>query len=511
MYKITINPSRRIGSIDNRIYGHFTEHAFRNINGGMFDPEHGLSTESGLRTDVIDALKEVKVPLLRYPGGNFVSNYHWEDGIGPRNERKKRFDYAWRTVEDNQFGTNEFIQLCRATGAEPYLCCNMGTGTIEEAMNWVEYCNSDRDTHYADLRRRNGFNEPFGVKYWGLGNECYGPWQMGELNATDYAKKALEFGKAIRFADPDAKLVACGFESDPAWNIEVVGALKNLIDSISVHHYSIDWGCFHLNDFYQLMSISEFVNEMIKSLRAVIEGVTGDIYHPIKISLDEWNMFGWVNERVEDNRFYTLENGIVTASILNTLIRNCNVVDMANYSVFVNINGAIQTTDRGIVRRPQFHVFKLFTHHMGNVLVDSEIHSEQFETEMPIDRRVLNDYYNAAAVEKGGRLRTGIETRAKRRLNYLDSVSTIDEQQREISISLINKSPENDIQCKIDIMGNWEINQAQWHSIWSQDIKDFNTGDTETVGIETTGLSNPNGYQQVTIPRHSINVLKLSY
>lgn len=268
MYKITVNPSRKIGNINNNIYGHFTEHAFRHIYGGMFDPDSELSTELGLRKDVIEILKEVKVPVLRYPGGNFVSNYHWEDGIGPKNTRKKRYEYAWGTVEDNQFGTNEFIQLCRATGAEPYLCCNMGTGTVEEAMNWVEYCNSDRDTFYADLRRKNGFNEPFHVKYWGLGNECYAPWQMGAaMNATDYARKALEFGKAIRFADPNAHLIACGFESDPAWNIEVLGILKNMINSISIHHYSVDWGCFDLHDYYQLMSVSEFVNEMVKSLR----------------------------------------------------------------------------------------------------------------------------------------------------------------------------------------------------------------------------------------------------
>ena len=512
MYKITVNPGRKLGDINKNIYGHFTEHAFRNIYEGMFDPASELSNETGLRTDVIELLKDVQVPVLRYPGGNFVSNYHWEDGIGPKDTRKKRFEYAWGTVEDNQFGTNEFIQLCRATGAEPYICCNMGTGTIEEAMNWVEYCNSTRDTYYANLRRKNGFEEPFNVKYWGLGNECYAPWQMGAApSAKDYAEKALEFGKAIRFTDPNAHLVACGFESDPAWNIEVLGILKNMINSISVHHYSVDWGCFDLNDYYQLMSISEFVNETVQSVRSAIEGVTGDIYHPMKVSLDEWNMFGWANERVDDNSFYTLENGIVTASVLNTLIRNCNIVDMANYSVFTNINGAIQTNSRGVVLRPQYHVFKLFTNYMGGMLVDSEIISKKFEIQMPVDRRVLKDYYNEAAVEKGGRLRSGVNHFVNRKVDYLDSVSTIDEKTKEISISLINKSLKDDIECVIEISSDIRIKGSQMHSIWSADIKDFNSEENQKISIESSVMSKTNRNMNIRIPRHSINILKLKY
>ncbi|QDU59155.1 alpha-N-arabinofuranosidase [Aeoliella mucimassa] len=511
MYTVTVNPHRKIGCIDQKIYGHFTEHAFQNIYQGMYAPDHPLADVTGLRKDVVDALKEVRVPVLRYPGGNFVSNYHWEDGIGSQNGRKRRFDYAWETVEDNQFGTNEFMQLCRATGAEPYLCCNMGTGTIRDAMNWVEYCNSNRDTYYASLRRENGFEEPFGVKYWGLGNECYAPWQMGGMNASDYAKHAMEFGKAIRFADPNAYLVACGFESDPAWNIEVLGVLKDMVNSISIHHYSIDWGCFNLHDYHQLMSISEFVNEMIKSLRAAIEGVTGDIYHPMKIALDEWNMFGWVNERVDDNSFYTLENAMVTASVLNTLIRNCNVVEMANYSVFVNINGTIQADCRGIVLRPQYYVFKLYTHHMGNVLVDSDVISEQFETNMPIDRRVFADYFNEAAVEKGGRLRSGVEKSARRSIKYLDSVSTIDETRDELSVALINKHPEKNVECTVDIIGSREVKNAQVHSIWSAKLNDCNTAEKQSVILETSEPICRNGKFTLELPRHSISVLKLTY
>jgi len=512
MNTIRVNLRRKIGVVNQNIYGHFTEHAFKNIYGGMFDPDSRFSNEAGLRTDVIELLKAVRVPVLRYPGGNFVSNYHWEDGIGPRNLRKKHFDYAWGTVEDNQFGTLEFMQLCRATGAEPYLCCNMGTGTLDEAMNWVEYCNSERDSHYANLRREHGFEEPFRVKYWGLGNECYAPWQMGAFsNGREYATRALEFGKAIRFADPKAQLVACGFESDPAWNMEVLSVLKNMINSISVHHYSVDWGCFDLNDYHQLMSISEFVHELLRCLRSAIEAVTGDLYHPIKISLDEWNMFGWAHPGVDDNQFYTLENALVTASVLNTLIRNCNIVDMANYSVFTNINGAIQTHRNGVVLRPQYYVFKLFAQYMGGVLLDSEVISDTFETDMPVDRRVMKDYYNEAAVEKGGRLRTGLERHVHRKLPYLDSVTTINEDRKEISISLINKKPDGDLECVIELSDEIAIKEAHLHSIWSADIHDSNTETSEKVAIESSTLKAVNGKWTVRLPRHSVHVLNIPY
>lgn len=222
-------------------------------------------------------------------------------------------------------------------------------------------------------------------------------------------------------------------------------------------------------------------------------------------------MFGWANERVNDNSFYTLENGIVTASILNTLIRNCNSVDMANYSVFVNINGAIQTSKQGVVLRPQYYVFKLYTHHMGEVLVDSEVISDRFEVNMPKDRRVFRDYYNEAAVEKGGRLRSDVESLVKRDIQYLDSVSTIDEKNKHISISLINKSLEDDINCTIEISNDIRIKNAQMHSIWSAGINDYNSEEIENIGIESAELATINKEININIPRHSINVLKLEY
>ena len=164
--KVMIQLDRICGSVDRKIFGHFTEHAFGNIYGGIYEPDSPFADEDGQRKDVLEKLKQVNVPLLRYPGGNFVSNYHWEDGIGPKENRKRVFEYAWYTEEPNQFGTVDFILECRKIGAEPYLCINMGSGTVEEAMHWVEYCNGTGNNYYANLRRSHGYEEPFNVKYW---------------------------------------------------------------------------------------------------------------------------------------------------------------------------------------------------------------------------------------------------------------------------------------------------------------------------------------------------------
>lgn len=179
MARIKLDPDRRIGELDRRVFGGFVEHLGRCIYGGVFDEGSSLSDERGYRRDVLAAAKDLRIPILRWPGGNFVSGYHWTDGIGARDERPRKMDLAWSTEESNRFGTDEFIEYCRMLGAEPYICVNMGTGTMDEAQAWVEYCNGTGDTYWANLRRENGHEEPYNVRYWGLGNEMYGEWQIG--------------------------------------------------------------------------------------------------------------------------------------------------------------------------------------------------------------------------------------------------------------------------------------------------------------------------------------------
>ncbi|HBG86980.1 MAG TPA: alpha-N-arabinofuranosidase, partial [Marinilabiliaceae bacterium] len=223
------------------IYGNFVEHLGRCVYGGIYDPESPFADEDGFRTDVMEAAKGLNIPLMRYPGGNFVSNYHWKDGVGP--ERIPRLELAWDRLETNEIGTNEFMQWARKMNTEPFFAVNLGTGTILEAQQWVEYTNVKEGPYYAELRRKHGFEEPWNIKYWGLGNEMDGYWQMGHLNAEDYSKKAREAGKLMRLTSPDIKLIAAGSsnyrpDANPdLWNRTILEELKDYIDYIALHIY----------------------------------------------------------------------------------------------------------------------------------------------------------------------------------------------------------------------------------------------------------------------------------
>ncbi|GAI11507.1 unnamed protein product, partial [marine sediment metagenome] len=220
-YRIKVDLERVIGKIDPNIYGHFIEHLGRCIYGGIYEEGSRLSDENGFRKDVLKAVRSIKCPLLRWPGGNFASNYHWEDGIGPKEERPVRFDLAWNKEETNRFGTDEFIEYCRAVGAEPYICVNIGTGNLDEAIHWLEYCNSTGNTYYAKLRAKNGHPEPYRVKYWGVGNENYGEWQVGYRSAKEYAKVLREYAYFMKVVDPTVKIIAVGAD-EPEWDLEVI-------------------------------------------------------------------------------------------------------------------------------------------------------------------------------------------------------------------------------------------------------------------------------------------------
>ncbi|MDR0995505.1 MAG: alpha-N-arabinofuranosidase, partial [Tannerella sp.] len=199
--RIKLDTDRSIGQIDTLIYSNFTEHLSSCIYGGLYDPGSRFSDKDGMRKDVIAAVKQLQVPLVRWPGGNFASGYHWQDGIGPKDKRPVRMDLAWHKRESNAFGTDEFMEWCRKVGTQPYLCVNLATGSLDEAHDWVEYCNIDKGTYFSDLRRSYGHEQPYHVKYWGLGNEVDGPWQIGHMSAVDYAKKALEAAKLMKWTD----------------------------------------------------------------------------------------------------------------------------------------------------------------------------------------------------------------------------------------------------------------------------------------------------------------------
>jgi alpha-N-arabinofuranosidase len=263
--KIKLDLDRRVGKLDRRVFGGFIEHLGRCIYGGVFDEGSSLSDDRGYRRDVLQAAKDLRIPILRWPGGNFVSGYHWTDGIGPREERPRKTELAWLSEESNRFGTDEFIEYCRLLGAEPYICVNMGTGTMEEAQAWVEYCNGTGDTYWANLRRENGHEEPYNVKYWGLGNEMYGEWQIGALSAEDYVRKAREFAKVMRWTDPSIELVGCGLSGLTDWDRVVIEGLAPFVDYHSVHIYTGS------DDYWSNVLAPHQADRALRTTRAMIE------------------------------------------------------------------------------------------------------------------------------------------------------------------------------------------------------------------------------------------------
>lgn len=268
--RIKVDIERQKGEIDRNIYGNFVEHLGRCIYGGLYEPGSPLSDEKGYRRDVLEATRALRTSLVRWPGGNFVSGYHWEDGIGPQAGRPTRIDLAWGFRESNAFGTDEFVEWCRRADTEPYFCVNLGTGTMDEARNWVEYCNVEKGTYWSDLRRRNGYEKPHKVKYWALGNEMDGQWQMGHKNAEDYGKFALETAKLMKWIDRDIKLVVAGSSDYNGnwidWNRTVLEYLKNHADYIALHNYVEN----RSNDYYKFMATTRFAEKAIRITEGLI-------------------------------------------------------------------------------------------------------------------------------------------------------------------------------------------------------------------------------------------------
>jgi alpha-N-arabinofuranosidase len=360
--RIKIDIERTIGAIDTLIYGNFTEHLGRCIYGGIYDPQSSKANADGFRKDVIDATNNLGVSIIRYPGGNFVSGYHWEDGIGPVANRPKRKDLAWGAIESNVVGTDEFMKFIKKTKAAPYMCVNLGTGTIEEARNWVEYCNAPAGLYYSDLRVKNGHPLPYNIKYWGLGNEMDGTWQMGHKNAEDYSKYALEAAKLMKWSDENIKLIASGSSNYGAdwmhWNRTVLTQLRNHIDYISVHQYVNNSDSNHK----KFMTATLFTERIIKSTEALINEVKSRyrISRPIYIAFDEYNVWyrAWTEQQLEEH--YNLQDALVIAEFMNCFIRNAHIVKMANMAQLVNVIAPMMVTKDKLWLQTIYYPLQLF-------------------------------------------------------------------------------------------------------------------------------------------------------
>lgn len=399
--QIFIDIHRTIGAISPLLFGGFAEHMGRCIYGGIYDPGSPLADERGFRTDVLDALREQQYTVIRYPGGNFLSGYNWLDGVGPKAQRPRRRELAWQSIETNQFGANEFIEFCQAINAAPMLGVNMGTGTIQEAANLVEYCNAPTGSYFADLRAQHGYREPHGVKYWCVGNEMDGPWQIGHLDMHEYANKAREAAKMMRWHDPSIELILCGSSNDqmptyPEWDRVALETCWEQVDYLSMHYYAGNRDDDTDSYLASAAAFEAFVDTLAGALRYVKAKRRSK--HDVYLSWDEWQVWykdrsgrgGWTEAPHLSEEVYNLEDALVVAQWLNVFLRKCDVLKIACVAQIVNVISWLQTTPTGLLKQSSFYPFKLVSTLARGHALDVRVHAPQHATAKYGDQPVLD-------------------------------------------------------------------------------------------------------------------------
>ncbi len=396
---LTVDPAYRIGAVDPRLYGSFVEHMGRCVYTGIYEPGHESADDNGFRQDVAALVRELGVPLVRYPGGNFVSGYRWEDGIGPVSSRPRRLDLAWRSVETNQVGVGEFMTWARTAGVDPMMAVNLGTRGIEAARDLVEYCNLPGGTHLSDLRG----GDPYGIKVWCLGNEMDGPWQTGHKTAEEYARLAVETARAMRQVDPSIELVACGSSNRQmptfgTWEATVLKEAYEAVDYISAHAYYQQHG----DDRDSFLAVATDMDAFIEEVVATADHVRAVKRQRkrINVSFDEWNVWyqsrfpGETNLQVSNQPrliedVYSVTDAVVVGNLLISLLRHADRVHIGCLAQLVNVIAPIMTEPGGRVwKQASFHPFAL-TARFGQgtalqVIADSPLHETALYGEVPL-------------------------------------------------------------------------------------------------------------------------------
>lgn len=433
---VTIDVAAPSVKYDRMIFGGFLEHFGQQVYGGVFDPGNPLSDQDGIRQDVVAALKELGTPVVRWPGGCFVSGYHWEGGVGA--VRKPVDDMAWGVIEPNTFGTDEYIKLCRQAGWQPYICTNAGNGTIAEMRNWVEYCNASAGK-YADLRKATGHAAPQTVPYWSVGNENYHPTEIGHKDSAHWAPFVSEAAREMKAVDPTIKLTAAA-QSDPAWTLPLLKAAGPYLDLISIHSYWLPlWGSNDTPSYLHCIMRSNGPEDEIKKVIGILDqsGYRGKI----KIAYDEWNMRSWhhpgfprttvqnyadpevihliaAREKNEIASQYTMADALFTACFFNACLRHADDVVMANIAPLVNTRGPLYVHPKGIVKRTHFHAMAMYASEL-----EARVGSVKVEAD-PL-------------------------TEGKKSLPVVDAIATVSDAGSRWSIALVNRHPSAAVACKV--------------------------------------------------------------
>ena len=491
--KILLNPSKAKDTISKNIYGHFAEHLGHSVYGGFYVGEGNkkIPNKNGIRLDVIEALKKLKVPVLRWPGGCFADHYHWKDAIGPKHQRKPIENMMWGNVrEDNSFGTNEFLDMCEMIGSEPYLAVNMGSGTVEEATGWVKYVNHPNGSSYlTDLRQKNGRAKPWHVKYWGIGNES---WDCGGNMDVDYYvdlyKRYATMMTTYNNSEGLFRIAVSPGTEDFHWTEVVMRDIpRKLIEGVSIHHYSvIDWSHkgsatdFSEKEYFKTMQQALGMEEMIKGNSDVM-----DKYDPEKkvaLVVDEWG--GWYDAEPGTNGAFlyqqnTMRDAMIAGITLNIFNNHCNRVRMANLAQSINVlQSVILTKDEKMILTPTYHVMEMYNVHQNALLIPVSVNS--------------NDY-----LLEGKKLKAVSASASK------DKNGTVD-------ISLVNIDPHNAQEVSIGL-GDLNLKTVTGRILRSGKLQDYNSFDhPDKIKPQSFDGAKLNGQNlQLTIPPFSVIVLKL--
>lgn len=496
--RVYVDTRRSVAPIDRNLFGSFLEHLGRAIYEGIYDPGSKLSDANGFRKDVMEEIRRLGVPIIRYPGGNFVSGYNWLDGIGPKQNRPRVLDKAWNSINSNEFGTDEFMMWCKAVGTQPLMGLNLGTGTPEEAAALVEYCNVEKGTRWSDLRRKNGIAEPHKVEQWCLGNEMDGPWQIGHMTATEYGMKAADAARQMRYVDPSLKLVACG-SSGPfmptylEWDREVLEQCYEYVDALSLHRYLGNTKEDTGGDSGKYLAMNLTMDRQIAETVAVCDLVRGRKRSPKKLwlSFDEWNV--WYRARSGDavngheqeaphllEEVYNLEDALLVGGLINTLLRNADRVKLACLAQLVNVIAPIMTNSNGLFRQTIYYPYswglQMARGEVLNVLSESPVYEAQ-----------------------------GIGT-----VPYLDVVGTFSKENGNVSLFVLNRDLANAHEVDVVWQDAAPARMLTSTVLTGSDLKAFNSFDApKRVG--PSGLGKPvttAGHTKFEVPARSYSVLQ---
>lgn len=467
---IKIDFDRKISVVDPNIYSAFVEPIRTVVYGTIYDPASPLADENGFRKDFIQLIKELKIRTLRWPGGNFVASYYWEDGIGPKDQRPARLDLAWNQIEKNQMGTDEYVKLTSLIGAESFVCVNGGTGTLQDATNWLEYCNYEKGTYYSDLRRKYGNEKPYGIKYWALGNEVDGPWQMAQKNAEDYVKWALQAQKMMNVVDKNIKYIGSGasnYKPDNAWidwNDYVLEHLAGKIDYLSVHRYATEV-LGGDRSFSGMMSLGIDIDQKIDIVKALIEKAmlkTGT-KRPIYISFDEYSGGG-------DN----LTGALVLAQHLNSFIRHADIVKMANITMLSSLIG---NSPDGDFKNSTFKTFYLFSNNSIGTALDVYTNCETYSN------KVFTD------------------------VPYLDVTAVLNESTRMLVVNVVNRHETSAIPADIILQTGNFTGVAKANELNGKSLTARSTKTEEAVSVSTNEVKFKGNTINYSFPAHSLTQL----